>query len=185
MSRAFYIPPQTQNFNTVGNSELVDILVATLLSLLDRRHRCQRRCCSRISFHEPNHVSLIKRENLCASKMKKCRKFREMWNLYIFFIQFNFFFNRQAEDVNSEIDEDLKALKSEFPTHLDAWRVEKWILGLILCKKYRYKLILKHQPKDERNVNPQTKPKFTFNQQQKQEKKIKMSNKNCKIEKNV
>lgn len=82
MSRAFYIPPQTQNFNTVGNSaELVDILVATLLSLLDRRHRCQRRCCSRISFHEPNHVSfnLMTTEKYVKCDEKKYHaKFREL-----------------------------------------------------------------------------------------------------------
>lgn len=56
MSRAFYIPPQTQN-TAVGNSELVDILVATLLSLLDRRHRCTRRCCARLLQQGSNYVS--------------------------------------------------------------------------------------------------------------------------------
>lgn len=102
MSRAFYIPPQTQNFNTVGNSaELVDILVATLLSLLDRRHRCQRRCCSRISFHEPNHVSFNKitteKYVKCDEKRKSCKISRivKFIPFFLYFIQFN-----------SQVDED-------------------------------------------------------------------------------
>jgi hypothetical protein len=60
MSRAFYIPPQTQINNNSsfsgGNSELVDILIATLISLLQRRHQCTRRCCARIAYH---HVSIF------------------------------------------------------------------------------------------------------------------------------
>lgn len=58
MSRAFYIPPQTQNNNSDGNHhELVNILVATLLSLLERRHRCTRRCCARITQQGSAYVS--------------------------------------------------------------------------------------------------------------------------------
>lgn len=69
MSRAFYIPPQTQNNNSVGNHrELVNILVATLLSLLERRHRCTRRCCARISQHGSAYVS--HREH--SSALTKC-----------------------------------------------------------------------------------------------------------------
>ncbi|CAG9805397.1 unnamed protein product [Chironomus riparius] len=56
MSRAFYIPPQTQNMNnSVGNSELVDILIATLISLLRRRNQCTRRCCARNLHRHESH----------------------------------------------------------------------------------------------------------------------------------
>lgn len=78
MSRAFYIPPQTQSsYNPVGNAELMDILVATLLSLLDRRHRCTRRCCSRIAYHGPNYVS-------CEMKLVTNEVLNIYWNVFLF-----------------------------------------------------------------------------------------------------
>lgn len=75
MSRAFYIPPQTQNNNTVGNSELVDILVATLLSLLARRNRCTRRCCARVLYQGPSYVSKIKKKLVRWHKLIKWKRF--------------------------------------------------------------------------------------------------------------
>lgn len=63
MSRAFYIPPQTPNFNATGNSELVDMLIATLLTLIQQRRRgqqCTRRCCARLLYQDTSNVSFIK-----------------------------------------------------------------------------------------------------------------------------
>ncbi|CRK97879.1 CLUMA_CG011254, isoform A [Clunio marinus] len=54
MSRAFYVPPQS--VNAVGNSEFLDILVTTFFALLERRHRCTRRCCGR-SYLRSNYLT--------------------------------------------------------------------------------------------------------------------------------
>ena len=62
MSRAFNIPNQNQNQrnnNTVGDENLVKILVATILTILKQRQTCRRNCCIRHQQNKVKNVSFI------------------------------------------------------------------------------------------------------------------------------
>lgn len=61
MSRAFNIPNQNQNRNnnTVGDENLVKILVATILTIWKQKQICRRNCCIRHQQNKVKNVSLI------------------------------------------------------------------------------------------------------------------------------